>query len=150
MLRSRGSGLFGSLRPGAVTIVDAPVSRAYARKARITFYAVTIATLLTTGVVMRHWPAAEAVGVSFGAGLVAGILAAVAVVVWPVVRVLWHWSAEIAAGLLLLGVWAWLSDATSNVLAALILVGVVGGLFGWPSSRRRVRAFVRCAVTRHR
>src|SRR4051794_24993377 len=127
------SGLFGSLRPGAVSIVDAPVSRAYARKARITFYAVAIATLLTTGVVVRHWPAAEAVGVSFGAGLVAGIVAAVAVVVWPVVRVLWHWAAEIAAGLGLLALWVWLSDATSNLCAALVLAAVAGGLLGWPA-----------------
>src|SRR5262249_37867249 len=104
------AGLFGSLRPGAVTIVEPPVSRAYARRARVTFYAVTIATLLTTGVVVRHWQPAEAVGIAFGAGIVAGLLAAVAVLVWPVVRVLWHWAAEIAAGLLLLGVWAVLSD----------------------------------------
>src|SRR5262249_11316801 len=120
MARSQG-GLFGSLRPGAVTLVEPPVSRAYARRARVTFYAVTVVTLLTTGVVVRHWAPAVAVGVSFGAAIVVGLLAAIAVVVWPVVRVLWHWSAEIAAGLLLLGGWAVLSDATSNLIAALVL-----------------------------
>lgn len=146
---SRG-GLFGSSRPGAVALVEAPVSQAYMRKARITFWVVAIATLLVTGVALRHARPAVTVGISFLSALVAGVLAMVGVTVWPVARVLWHWAAEITTGLVLLIVWTLLADATSGLWALLVLAALAGGVFGWSPARRRVAAFVWCAVTRHR
>ncbi len=145
-----GGGLFGVSRPGTVALVEAPVSRAYVRKARITFWVVAIATLLVTWTVLRHARPAVTVGFSFLAALIAGVLAMATVMVWPVMRVLWHWAAEITAGLVLLTVWTVLSDATSNLWALLVLATLAGGVFGWAPARRRVAAFVWCAVTRHR
>ena len=41
-----GGKLFGGTRVGAVTLVEAPVSRSYAQKARVAFFAVTGAVAL--------------------------------------------------------------------------------------------------------
>lgn len=149
MARPHG-GVFGWSRPGTVALVEAPVSRAYVRKARITFWVVAITVLLVTGVALRHARPAATVGFSFLAALVAGVLAMAAVMVWPVVRVLWHWAMEITVGLVLLVMWMLLSDATSNLWALLVLAALTGGVVGWPPVRRRVAAFAWCAVTRHR
>ena len=54
MSKSSGRGLFGAPRPGAVTLVDTPVSRAYARKARLTFWVVTLIVGLLASVALSH------------------------------------------------------------------------------------------------
>ncbi len=150
MSKSSGAGLFGVRRAGAVAIVEAPVSRAYARKARITFYVVAVAVALVVMVVAHHRPAGFAVIVGLVLGVVAGLVAGAGVVVWPVARVLWHWAAEITLALVLLVCWAWLAALTSGPFALLILAGLVAVVVGVPVARRPVVAVVWCAVVRHR
>src|SRR5690348_6754584 len=89
-------GLFGARPVGAVTVVEAPVSQAYARKARIAFLGVSVVTgVVAAGVfgVFTNPVVAFLLGVI--AGLVCGLVVAAWVWAWPVLRVLWWWSTEI-------------------------------------------------------
>jgi hypothetical protein len=148
--KSSGGGLFGARRAGEVTLVETPVSRAFARKARVTFFAVGIATTAVTVVGLHHRDPALAVLVGVVVGAVAGFVAGAGVVVWPVVRVLWHWSAEITAAVLLLVAWSWLSDLVPGGWALLLLAVLVGAPAAVPPVRRQLVAVGWCAIVRHR
>ena len=82
-----GRGLFQERPVGAVALVETPVSRVYARRARLAFAVVALsvgvlATMAQTAV--RHPAAALVVGALVGA--VAGLTAALLVRVWPILR----------------------------------------------------------------
>ena len=65
--------LFGDQAPGAMSIVDAPVSRLYARKARTAFFVVGIVVCLVTAALssaVLAWPAAVVLGLACVAGVV--------------------------------------------------------------------------------
>jgi len=143
--------LFGDRPVGAVTVIDAPVSLSYARKARITFLTVAAAVAASTAMVLAvfaHPVLAVLLGIA--AGLVCGFVAAALVRVWPVLRVLWWWSIEITvSALLVLGpallarvTYPWL--ALAAVLAVAVVCGVVGPV------RRWLAAWSWCVVVRHR
>jgi hypothetical protein len=84
------------------------------------------------------------------AGFVLGLLAGAVVAVWPVLRVLWHWSAEITLCLLLVSGSTWLSARTAPVVPLLAVVALAATVLGVPRLRRRVRSWVWCAIVRHR
>ncbi len=89
-------------RPGVVTLVEGSVLRSAASHARLVFLA-TVATAAVLGaIVLTPWfgPLWGFV-LGLAAGFVLGLLAGAVVAVWPVLRVLWHWSAEITLCLLL-------------------------------------------------
>ncbi|MBG0567912.1 hypothetical protein [Actinoplanes aureus] len=145
------NGLFNRAPVGAVAIVEPPVSQWYARRARVAFIGVSLGCwAVATMVLSASTPLWIAVLLGLAAGLVVGLVAALLVRVWPVLRALWWWSLEIAtaavvvAGLSLLArVWSW-----RLALAALLLV-VIAGLLADPV-RRFVWAWSWCAVDRHR
>src|SRR5207249_2601995 len=88
--------IFGRQPVGAVTLVEAPVSLSYARRARLVFVVVSVVLGLSSAAVLstvRHPLSAVAIGVVVG--VVVGFLAAVVVRVWPVLRALWWWAGEI-------------------------------------------------------
>jgi len=106
-----GTKLFGSNEIGAVTIVDAPVSQWYARRAGVTALVVGLALdALVTAVLSVFCPLLLAVVLGVLAGVVCAFVAAVLVRIWPVLRVLWWWSIEITISLFVLGVWVWLAS----------------------------------------
>lgn len=145
------SRLFGARSVGAVSVVEAPVSQVYARKARIAFFAVACgvgAVSALVASVFMHLALAALFGALVGA--VCGFVAGAVIRAWPVLRVLWHWSAEITGCLLLVGVPSLLAREAPPVLALAVVVVplvVVAAVGRW---RRRVRAWWRCAVVRHR
>jgi hypothetical protein len=141
----------GRDNPVGVTVVETPVSLSYARKARVAFIAVaaafgtvTVAAMST----MAHPVTAVVVGVL--AGAVCGLVVALAVRAWPALRVLWHWSTEVALFAAVVAAWAAAASATHPVLpAGLALVGAsVFALVG--PLRRRLVAWAWCGVVRHR
>jgi len=157
-------GVFGDRRTSAVAMVEPPVSRSYARKARVAFFAVAVPV---GAVVAVSWwvdsPAILGLLVGLLAGGAAGLAAAVVVRVWPVLRVLWHWTGEIAVVVLFAWLLALLGEVPAGALlvVALALLAVVGAVVAMPPVRRRaVRlarrtwrvavAWVWCAVVRHR
>ncbi|MEV0570573.1 hypothetical protein [Dactylosporangium sp. NPDC050588] len=146
------SRFLGDGRVGTIALVDAPVSRSYAQKARLALFvggavgaALASVVLFLTG--LSPW---AAVPVSLLVGVVTGLALAVLVTAWPVLRVLWWWSVEITVAVLVLGPLMWLGRVTAGWFAALLLVVFAGAVVGVPRLRRRVMAWAWCVVVRHR
>lgn len=143
--------LFEGRPTGTMAIVEAPVARSYARRAWIAFVAVSVSAgvVLSAGLAMV-WDLVPAVAVGTVAGAVCGLVVAVLIRVWPVLRVLWHWAAEIVLASTVIGGTAMLGRATHPLLAVSLLVLTAGGLAGFGRTRRFLRAWTWCAVVRHR
>jgi hypothetical protein len=143
--------LWGHQPIGAITIVEAPVSQWYARRAGGTALVVgLVADAVVTAGLSVFCPLLLAVVLGALAGVVCALVAAVLVRIWPVLRVLWWWSIEIAAGVLVVGGWVALAHVATwqAGLAALLLA--VSAVLGPPRSRRFVSAWSWCLVVRHR
>jgi hypothetical protein len=90
--------------------------------------------------------------------VVIGLLAALALAVatsflvwaWPVLRILWHWAAEIILGVGMLGAYLALTQLAVWWLALTILALGVGGPLLLPFTRTAVLPVAWCAVSRHR
>jgi hypothetical protein len=144
-------GLFGSSTVGTVTLVETPVSHWYARRARLAALVVGLSVdVLVTAVASVFVALLWAVLLGVLGGIVFAVVAGLLVRVWPVLRVLWWWSFEITAAVLVVGGWVALAHAATwwialavvgSVLLALVVVGRV---------RRFVWAWLWCLVDRHR
>jgi hypothetical protein len=163
--------LFGTRPVGAVTVVEPPVLLSYARKARIAFLSTAAVSGVSTAAVLAVFAnPLWAVVLGIVAGAVCGFVVGVLVRVWPVLRVLWWWSFEIAAVAGVVLVPAWLARgalpwpvlmSTPAMVAVdigvpypwLALVGVAAlaataGAVG--PVRRHLAAWSWCLVVRHR
>ena len=108
------------------------MSRWSARNARVAFVSVALTVGVGTSVVLAQltYPAL-AVVLGTLTGFVVGLAVAVVVRVWPLLRVLWHWSAEMAvlAGLFAAGntlvVWLGMWPA---LVAGVLLAGLVAAV----------------------
>ncbi|WP_116510024.1 hypothetical protein [Micromonospora sp. B006] len=143
--------MFGERPVGAVTLVETPVSRSYAQKARVAFLVVAASVALVvaaTASVALSLPLAVVVGLVSGG--VCGLVVACVVRVWPALRVLWWWAVEIVAAVTVFVGMAYLSRATHPAVPLVLLAVVLGVLFGVGRLRRRVSAWVWCVVVRHR
>jgi hypothetical protein len=116
-------------------------------RARVAFWVLTVLGALAGAIVASPWwhPLQ---GLVLGA-LVGAVVSAV-LTVWPVLRALWHWTAELAlAAGLVLGGTALVSSA--GVWWSLAMVAVTGGATAAAAPvRRRLAGLVWCAITRHR
>jgi len=143
--------LFEERATGTVAIVEPPVSRSYARRAWFAFVVVTAGAgvVLSAGLAMV-WDPVAAVAVGTLAGAVIGFVVAVMIRVWPVLRVLWHWAAEIVLATTVIGGLSVLGGTTHPLLALALLVLTAGGLAGYGRTRRFLRTWTWCSVVRHR
>jgi hypothetical protein len=143
--------LFGARPVGAVTLVEAPVSQWYARRARIAFMGVAGVTgVVAAGVLSVFTNPLAAILLGIIAGTLCGFVAAAWIWAWPVLRVLWWWSTEIAVLLLVVFVPSLLARVT-HPLPALGVVLTVGGVCGGVRPVRRwLAAWSWCLVVRHR
>jgi MFS family permease len=130
---------------------DVEDRRARKRRTLVTFWSATFfgaGAGAAIGATLSNLVMGLAIGLF--AGAVLGVAVCAVMVIWPVVRMVWHWLAEILAA-------ATLTAAVSSV------VGVMGSwwwaaVFAVPVGlgatlrpvRRRVLAVVWCAVVRHR
>ena len=105
------SNVFGRRGGGTVTIIEAPVRRSAARNAKITACVVwVIVTLLSAAVLASRWHPIIALFAGALIGLAAAFVVALVVLIWPVLRVIWWWLAEIALAFGLVTSWVWLAD----------------------------------------
>ena len=143
--------LFGARQVGAITVVETPLSQSYARKALVAFLVVsgTVGVLTAAGAALFVHPVL-ALLLGLLTGVVCGLVAAVLVRVWPVLRALWWWSAEIVALLVALEGPAWLARATSAWLATAAVAVVAGVCVLVGPVRRRLVAWSWCVIVRHR
>jgi hypothetical protein len=143
---------FGTNNKGqTVTVIEAPMARSQRRKAIIAFWVTLFTAGLLAGTVAAHYMhpiLGGLLGIVFG--VVLGAILFALIVVWPVLRIIWHWLPEIGLGLALVYGWTWLMTSTPLWLA-LVLVGVgVGAPAAFSRSRRWVLAPVWCLIVRHR
>ena len=132
-------------------MVEPSAFRASARRARLAFFVAVgaSAVLGAMGFSPRWHPL---VGAVLGGllGMVLGAVAAAAVLVWPVFRMVWHWSAEIALAVAVLLAVKALAAATHPAVTVAVLLAAFGVPAAVPPVRRRAAAVVWCAVVRHR
>jgi hypothetical protein len=83
-------------------------------------------------------------------GVCLGFAVAVVVRVWPVLRMLWHWSVEISLGLGVVVLVRWLATAIPAPLALAVVLAPVAACLAVPRTRRLLVALWWCAVVRHR
>jgi hypothetical protein len=125
--------------------------RTASAKARLVFLIVMAVGAVLGAIVLTPWfGPLWGLLVGGAAGFALGLLAGAVVAVWPVLRVLWHWSAEMTLGLGLVVGSTWLSARTAPVVPALVLLGLVASVLAVSSARRLVLAWVWCAIVRHR
>ena len=92
MPKSNRGSAFGR-RSGTVTVIEEPVRRSAARKARIVFWVIwIIVSLLSAAVAASKWHPIIALFAGIGIGLAVAAIVAGAVLIWPVVRVIWWWA----------------------------------------------------------
>jgi hypothetical protein len=143
--------LFGDRPVQVSAVVREPVSRAFARKARLAFFVVTAVCVVVAAVVASAFvPVLLAVLLAVLVGPVVGLAVAVLVRAWPVLRVLWWWSLEITiAAVVLTGV-SVLARVTHPLIALGVLAAVVLWLWLIGPARRWLSAWSWCVVVRHR
>ncbi|MBO0883119.1 MAG: hypothetical protein J2P17_22845, partial [Mycobacterium sp.] len=149
MSKSNGS-VFGRGRSGSGMILDVRVQRSSARNARVAFILTTVVVALLTMVIGSdriHPVAALLLGIVAGAAL--GCVVWAFVRAWPVLRVIWWWTPEIALAIGLGYGWTALADAT-NLVVHLIVVAAIAAPFVWRPVRRVAWSLVRCLFVRHR
>jgi hypothetical protein len=134
-----------------VTLVEGSALRSAAGRARLVFLTTTVVAAVIGAIVLTPslgpaWGFVIGGGIGFVLGLVAGTVTAT----WPVLRVLWHWAAEITVCLLLVSGSTWLSSATAQWVPGLVLAAITVTVLAVSPLRRWVRAWMWCAVVRHR
>jgi hypothetical protein len=145
------SGWFGDRPVGAVTLVETPVSRSYALKARVVFFVVAVVTAVLTAAVLLPWlHPLVAVALALVTGFVVGLAVGLVVRAWPVLRVLWWWSLEL---ILLTGLTLGLhllARATHVVAALGVLLVLAAVVCLVRPVRRQLVAWAWCVAVRHR
>jgi hypothetical protein len=151
------SGIPG--RSGTVTVIEEPVLRSYARKARIVFF-LTLASvgLLAAAILVGKWEhslgmiGAGIVSLIAGGliGLVPAFIAACLVAAWPVIRVFWWWMPELAVtGALVMG---WIELAAHADM--IVRLAALAAFFAIPAAigpvRRWLISWSWCLISRHR
>jgi len=150
MFKSSGRRGFGR-SSGTVTVIEARVHRSSARRARVAFLVtVFVVGLLTATVAADRMHPVFALILGLITGGVAGAAVWALVRVWPVLRLLWWWTPEILAGLVLVYGWVALARHTNLVLRLVVVAVLVGVPAGVPYLRRRVVAVAWCVIVRHR
>jgi hypothetical protein len=136
---------------GHVALVEPSVSQWYARRAGVAALVVGLVSgVLVTAVLSVFCPLLLAVVLGALAGVVGAFVAAVLVRAWPVLRVLWWWSIEIAVTVVVAGGWVTLAHLAAPWVASAILLAVAAVVLVPGRSRRLVWAWSWCVVVRHR
>lgn len=150
MFKSRG---FGGRRGRSsdVNVIDPGLRRSVRRRAVIAFWVTAVPVALTVCTVVSaylHMVLALLAGALVG--FVAGVLVGLAVLVWPIVRVIWHWLPEIALAVGIPYGLTTLAASVSGPVTVLTFAALIGGLVAFPVTRRQLVAWSWCVISRHR
>ncbi|MEV4283262.1 hypothetical protein [Actinoplanes xinjiangensis] len=145
--RPNGSGR----RSGTVTVIEQRLHRSAAENARFAFILTAIIVgILALVVAADHMHPLLAAFVAAPIAAAVGGLVWTLVRIWPVLRVLWWWSPEITASVLLAWGWTLLATNTPGLITLTVLFTVVGLPAIFPKSRQMVVALFWCVAVRHR
>ncbi len=143
----RGFGRFG----GTVTVIDARMHHSSARNALLGFWVTAVVvTMLAATVWADRMHPILALLAGTALGLVVGAAVWAAIRMWPVVRLLWWWTPEIALGVAVVYGFAWLAGHTTLPWRLAVVVVIVGVPAVIPTVRRRLVAVAWCLIVRHR
>jgi hypothetical protein len=147
---SRGMPGMGAAGRGTA-IVDVVQRRQADRMAKVAFIAVwavlTPTTIVVASTLIPLWLAVLG---GLLTGLVVAAVTYVVVLVWPAIRLIWYWSGEISALVVLLAGYLGLTRLLPAPAAILALGGLVGVPFAFGPTRRYLAGWVWCAIVRHR
>ncbi|GLY97648.1 hypothetical protein [Actinoplanes sp. NBRC 103695] len=152
MSKSNRRHWFGGSNNGrTVTVIEPEIERTQRRKAKIAFFVAAIVTALLAGTVFSSY-VHPILGGLLGllAGVLLGGILAVLIIIWPVLRIIWHWLPEILLGCFLVYGWTWLMFATPVWLSLLILAVIIGAPSAIGPARRAVLSAFWCLTVRHR
>jgi hypothetical protein len=144
---------------GTVTVIEEPVMRSYARRAKATFYLVWAAVgLLSATVLVGHWEprlggtGAAIVALFAGAaiGLVPALITAAIVGAWPVIRAIWWWLPELLLVTGMITGWTELAAHTTLWLRLIATTAIVAVPAGIGPVRRGIYSLAWCQISRHR
>jgi hypothetical protein len=151
MPKSNRPGLLGRGYGGTVTVIEEPVLRSYARKAKIVFWIIWVATgLLTATVLASRWHPIVALILGGLIALVPAFIAAALVAAWPVIRAIWWWIPELAVIAALTEGWIELAAHTGLALRLIYVALIIGIPAAIGPVRRTIFALAWCQISRHR
>jgi hypothetical protein len=149
---SKSRSLFGGRgRSADVNVINPTVRRSSLRMAKTAFIVAGLITWALSLVILSSYMnpiLAVFIAVVPALPVAGGIF--LVVWVWPVLRVLVHWSVEIGAGGLLLGGMSSLYHVVPGPAVAITLLAVIGVLMGLPFLRHHTLAVAWCVISRHR
>ncbi|MBO3735518.1 hypothetical protein [Glycomyces niveus] len=148
---SRSAGRNRASARAAQTLIDQFEVGSAKRRAKISGGLAAFAVALVAfpiAVLAMEWAQALFVAVALGAA--AGVVAAVLTVVWPVLRVAWHWAGELVLLGLLIAVYALLAAWVGPFGSLAIVALLVGVPWFIPPANRWLNHWGWCMVTRHR
>ena len=107
-------GGFGGRRSGTVTVIEEPVRRSSIRTAKIVFYVLwPVVGLLAATVLASNGIPSSPCSRASSSALADRAHRLAVVLIWPVLRVLWWWAAEITLAFGLGVGWVDLADHTT-------------------------------------
>jgi hypothetical protein len=138
-------------RPEPVVVLEPQSRRSKWNRARVAFWVLTVLGALAGAVVIAPWRhPLQGLVVGAVVGALVGAVVSVVMTVWPVLRSLWHWTAELAvtAGLVFAG------TGLVSAIGAWWSLGLAAALGGGTAVagpvRRTFTGLAWCAITRHR
>jgi hypothetical protein len=141
----------GRRRTPGVQIIDITHKISARRRAKLVFW-VLLGTVgaLTAVILSAIINPILAVLIGILTGLAVGGIGGVIAFIWPALRMLWHWAAELTLFAGLLVTYLALTHVMVWWLALLMMTLAFGGPFGYPNTRRRLMSWIWCAIWRHR
>jgi hypothetical protein len=158
MPKSNRAGSSGQ-RGGTVTVIEQPVMRSFARKAKVVFWIVWASVGLLTAVVLagrwdhsfgRIGSAVLALFAGVLAGLIFAAIVSSVVAAWPIIRAIWWWLPELSlTGALITG-WTELASHTDLIVRLIAVTALLGVPAAIAPVRRYLYALAWCQISRHR
>jgi hypothetical protein len=150
--KSSGRTPFGSSNQGqSVTVIETPTRRSQLRKAIVAFWVTLLVVGLLGGTVAAHYMHPILGGLlGLFLGTMLGVTVACLIMLWPVLRIVWHWLPEILVALGVVYGWTLLMQATPLWLALVLVVALVGVPALFARVRHWVLAPAWCLIVRHR
>lgn len=146
------SSLFGGRRSSTdVNVISSDVQRSSVRRAKTAFLVCGLLTWVLASLVLASYlnPILAVLVAALVAVPVAGVVF-VAVWIWPVVRILIHWSIEITVASVLLAGMSGLYHLVAGPLVIVVVLAVAGVLLAPPALRHRTVSAGWCVISRHR
>src|SRR4051812_10341631 len=126
---------------GTVTVIEARVHRSSERNARLAFFVTLfVVGLLAATVAASYIHPILALFLGAAIGVASAGIVWTLVRVWPVIRLLWWWTAEIGLGLAVVYGFTALATHTTTPVRLAVVVALVGVPAAIPWTRRRIVA----------